>query len=131
MKFEPEEPACACFSAFSKPRKGFVPIDAAVMDRIESMPRAKELRAEPAMAELSELRARFGAKLSDEEFLLRATMPAAQVDAMRAVPESARLYSPEGQPALSLIKKLCAAKDLSHALIEKPGFKLELRRDAR
>ena len=36
------------------------------------------------MAELSELRRRVGSGLSDEDFLLRATMPGGLVDAMRA-----------------------------------------------
>ena len=49
---------------------------AQVMERIQSLPRTRELRAEPAMAPLAELRRRIGAQLSDEEFLLRATMPA-------------------------------------------------------
>ncbi len=47
------------------------------------------------MAPVSELRRRLGANLSDEEFLLRATMPAEQVDAMRAAGPAPRHYSPE------------------------------------
>jgi oxaloacetate decarboxylase alpha subunit len=41
------------------------------MERIDALPRTRELRAEPAMAPLAELRRRIGEKLSDEEFLLR------------------------------------------------------------
>jgi len=40
--------------------------------------------AEPPPPSLSELRRRFGAAMPDEEFLLRAVMPADQVDAMLA-----------------------------------------------
>ena len=77
----PDEAIRYAIGRFGKPN---VPIDANVMERIESLPRTRELRAEPPMASLEELRRRLGANLSDEEFLLRATMPAGQVDAMLA-----------------------------------------------
>ncbi len=65
-----------------------------VMDRIMSLPRTKEILAEPGMAPLPELRRRMGAQLSDEEFLLRATMPANLVDAMQAAGPAPRDYNP-------------------------------------
>lgn len=105
-----------------------MPIAPWLLDRIESMPRTKELRAEPSMAPLEELRRRLGPRLSDEEFLLRATMPASQVDAMIAAGPAVRHYSPEIQPALSLIRKLTARRDLNEVRVEKPGFRLEMRR---
>ncbi len=105
-----------------------MPIDPWVRERIESLPRTKELRAEPSMAPLEELRRQLGTRLSDEEFLLRATMPAGQVDAMIAAGPAVRQYSATIQPALSLIRKLTARRDLTQISIEKPGFRLELRR---
>jgi hypothetical protein len=33
-------------------------------------------------------------------------------------------------PALSLIRKLTAQRDIAQILVEKPGFRLELRRHA-
>ena len=90
----PDEAIRYAIGRFGKPN---VPIDAQVMDRIESLPRTRELRAEPAMAPLAELRRRLGAQLSDEEFLLRATMPAGQVDAMLAAGPAARHYNPSTQ----------------------------------
>ena len=39
------------------------PIDANVMARIESLPRTRELRAEPPMASLAELAERLGEEL--------------------------------------------------------------------
>jgi len=106
-----------------------VPINSQVMDRIESLPRTKELRAEPPMAPLGELRKRLGEHLSDEEFLLRATMPAGQVDAMRAAGPAARHYNPTLKPVMTLLRQLAAHRELSHVSVEKPGFKLELRRN--
>ncbi|MBV8854407.1 MAG: hypothetical protein JOY91_13435 [Sinobacteraceae bacterium] len=120
----PDEVIRYALGRFGKPNR---PIDAGVMERIESLPRTRELRAEPHMVELAELRARLGAELSDEEFLLRATMPAAQVDAMRAAPAAPRVYDPRARPAIELIRRLTAHRDLQRAVIEKPGFRLELR----
>ncbi|MET0292097.1 MAG: biotin carboxyl carrier protein [Steroidobacteraceae bacterium] len=105
-----------------------VPIDPTVLDRIHSQPRTRELAAEPDMAPVSELRRRIGAQYSDEEFLLRATMPAGQVDAMRAAGPAPRHYDARLRPAMQLIEGLCARRDLRHVTVEKPGFRLELRR---
>ena len=80
------------------------------------------------MAPLEELRKRLGASLSDEEFLLRATMPANQVDAMIAAGPAARHYDASVPPVMSLIRMLTARGDLSQVAVEKGGFRLELRR---
>jgi oxaloacetate decarboxylase alpha subunit len=127
-KVIPDEAIRYAIGRFGKPN---VPIDAQVMDRIESLPRTKELRAEASMAPLSELRRQVGESLSDEEFLLRATMPAGQVDAMRAAGPAARHYNPALKPVMSLIRQLAEHRDLSWVSVEKPGFRLELRRNAR
>ncbi len=124
----PDEAIRYALGRFGKPN---VPIDPQVMDRIESLPRTRELRAEPPMASLDELRQRIGPSLSDEEFLLRATMPAAQVDAMVAAGPAARQYDPALKPVVSLVRQLTQRTDLEHIAVEKPGFKLQLRRDAR
>jgi oxaloacetate decarboxylase alpha subunit len=59
------------------------PVDPETADRVLSRPRAAKLRdLEPIS--LDGARDRFGARISDEELLLRLTMPAAQVDAMVA-----------------------------------------------
>src|SRR5262249_1936828 len=107
-----------------------IPIDGNVMDRIESLPRTRELRAEPSMAPLHELRRQLGEHLSDEEFLLRATMPAGQVDAMQAAGPAIRHYNPAVRPVMRLLKQLTARRDLTHVSVQKSGFKLELRQHA-
>jgi oxaloacetate decarboxylase alpha subunit len=126
-KVIPDEAIRYAIGRFGKPN---VPIDAQVMERIESLPRTRELRAEASMASLSELRRQLGESLSDEEFLLRATMPAGQVDAMRAAGPAARHYNPALKPVMSLIRQLAEHRDLSSVCVEKPGFRLELRRNA-
>jgi oxaloacetate decarboxylase alpha subunit len=100
------------------------------MERIESLPRTRELRAEPPMAELSELRRRVDAA-SDEDFLLRATMPGGLVDAMRAAGAAPRVYDPDTAPLLGLLSRLLARRDLEDVTLEKAGFRLALRRNAR
>src|SRR5262245_24043721 len=114
----PDEVIRYALGRFGRPN---VPIDPKVMERIESMPRTRELRAEPEMAPLAELRARIGANLSDEEFLLRATMPAGLVDAMRAAGPAPRHYDPATKPVLELLRKLLARRDLEEVNMEKPG----------
>jgi oxaloacetate decarboxylase alpha subunit len=78
------------------------------------------------MASIDELRGKLGKHLSDEEFLLRAVMPAEQVDAMVAAGPARRSYDPTHKPVKTLIAKLAARKDLYSVKIEKSGFNLEM-----
>ena len=121
----PDEAIRYAIGRFGKPN---VPIAGNVMDRIDALPRTRELRAEPLMAPLDELRRRVGVGLSDEEFLLRATMPAGQVDAMLAAGPAARHYDPTLRPLMSLVRQLTARRDLADITVDKPGFRLRLRR---
>lgn len=102
------------------------PMDPDVRDRIEQLPRAKELAAQAPMPPLSELRKRFGPDLSDEEFLLRAVMPAEQVDAMVAAGPCRQSYNPVLSPAEKLLEELSRRPDIAHARIEKDGFLMTL-----
>src|SRR5205814_10080423 len=102
------------------------PIAPEGMERIESQPRTRELRSEPAMAPLAELRARLGSELSDEEFLLRATMPATQVDAMRAAGPAPRHYDPESRPVMDLLRRVLGLSNVREVSVVKSDFKLEL-----
>jgi oxaloacetate decarboxylase alpha subunit len=119
----PDEIVRYALGRFGRPN---VPIAAEVMDRIMASARARELAEEPGMASVDELRGRLGRGLSDEEFLLRATMPAEQVDAIRR--PAARDYNPDAGQAMRLIRDLLARTDLDHIAVEKPGFRLELAR---
>jgi oxaloacetate decarboxylase alpha subunit len=123
----PDEVIRYAIGRFGKPN---VPIAPEVMSRIESLPRTRELRIEPSMAAVAELRKRLGAGLSDEELLLRATMPAGQVDAMIAAGPAARQYDPQAKPVMALLRKLTAREDLTEVSLEKAGFRLELRRSS-
>jgi len=104
------------------------PMDDQVRDRILALPRAKELAAQAPMAGLDELRRRFPAHLSDEEFLLRAVMPAEQVDAMVAAGPCRRGYEAALAPVESLLASLGKRQDVDHVRLERNGFRLELSR---
>lgn len=107
------------------------PMDDNVRDRIVALPRAKELAAQPPMPGLDELRRRFPARMSDEEFLLRAVMPAEQVDAMVAAGTCRRGYDPALAPVEALLQSLGKRQDLEHVRLERDGFRLELSRHSR
>jgi oxaloacetate decarboxylase (Na+ extruding) subunit alpha len=119
----PDEVVRYAIGRFGRPN---VPIADHVMDRIMSSPRARELAAEPGMAEVSDLRRRVGAHLSDEEFLLRATMPTGQVDAMQAAGPARRDYDPETRKAMTILKDLLSRPEAEAISLSRPGFKLEL-----
>jgi oxaloacetate decarboxylase alpha subunit len=103
------------------------PVDPDTADRILSRPRARELMAEPQPASPAELRKRLPPGIGDEEFLLRATMPAEEVDAMLAAGPATRHYNPDLKAVLDLLGGLSTRPRVSGVLIEKPGFRLELR----
>jgi len=119
----PDEVIRYVLGRFGRPNVAIAP---EVMDRIQSLPRTRELREEPGMPPLAELRNRIGLSLNDEEFLLRATMPAEQVDAMKAAGPAAQIYDPVRTPVMTLIRQLTARRDIAHICVEKAGFKLEL-----
>jgi oxaloacetate decarboxylase alpha subunit len=102
------------------------PVEAGVLDRILSRPRARELAGEPPPPSVAELRRRFGARICDEELLLRFGMPAAEVDAMLAAGPAVTHYNPDTQPVLRLLRELGSRPAPSRLTVDKPGFRLEL-----
>jgi oxaloacetate decarboxylase alpha subunit len=120
----PDEIIRYALGRFGRPN---VPIADEVMDRIIANPRTKELQAEPGMAELSHLRKRIGSTLSDEEFLLRATMPAKLVDAMQAAGPAPRVYDPSTVAVMNLLRDVLRRTDIDGLSIEKDDFRLELQ----
>lgn len=79
------------------------------------------------MPPLSELRKRIGPELCDEEFLLRATMPAEQVDAMKAAGPAQQTYNPDVAPVIHLLRRLAEHRNIARLSVDKPGFRLELK----
>jgi oxaloacetate decarboxylase alpha subunit len=103
-------------------------LDPNAKDRILAGHRATALANEPPPLPPRELRKRFKPGISDEEFLLRATMPQDQVDAMQSAGPAKRHYNPEAQPLLKLLREL-AKRPATDIVVEKPDFRLELHHE--
>jgi oxaloacetate decarboxylase alpha subunit len=85
------------------------PWSAEVADRVLSRPRAEALRdLEPI--QLEGARRRFGETISEEELLLRLTMPEEQVDAMVAA-------RPARNPVSVLLREVAKRESVSHVRI--------------
>jgi oxaloacetate decarboxylase alpha subunit len=108
------------------------PVDPKVADRVLSLPRAAELRDLQPLS-LDGARERFGAGISEEELLLRLTMPAEQVDAMIAArdhPAAAPLARPGRSPVVRLLGELAKRESLSYVRVEKGDDLVVWRRAA-
>ena len=98
------------------------PPDPAVTERVLSLPKVDALRdAQPVGLEGA--RARFGRRISDEELLLRLTMPQEQVDAMRAAPSISEQPAPTRAagraPLVRLLHELERRRELSYVRVQK------------
>jgi oxaloacetate decarboxylase alpha subunit len=113
---------------FGRPTR---PVDPTILEQILARPRAAALMKEPPPPTLAELRRQFGAAMDDEELLLRAVMPSAQVDAMLAAGPARQHYNPELAPVLALLRGLSRRDVPDELVVDKPGFRLALRRVAR
>jgi oxaloacetate decarboxylase alpha subunit len=108
------------------------PVDPQVAERVLSLPRAAELRDLRPLS-LEGARERFGARISEEELLLRLTMPAEQVDAMiaaRSDPASAPPVGPRRDPLVRLLGELAKRDSLSYVRVEKGDDLVVWRRAA-
>jgi oxaloacetate decarboxylase (Na+ extruding) subunit alpha len=104
------------------------PIESDVQDRILDRPRARELAAEPEPPTPAELRRQFGRSVSDEELLLRAHMPAEQVDAMLAAGPAREHFNPVLAPMLDLLRELGDRKTVHDLAVAKPDLRLFVHR---
>jgi oxaloacetate decarboxylase (Na+ extruding) subunit alpha len=98
------------------------PPDPDVTDRVLSLPKVEALRdAQPVS--LDGARERFGRRISDEELLLRLTMPQEQVDAMRATPSIAERPTPDSAsgraPLVRLLREIERRKEISYLRVQK------------
>ena len=98
-----------------------------------SRPRAKELaNLEPFS--LDGARAKFGRGISDEELLLRLTMPVEQVEAMRRSPPATEraptLSRPGRDPLVRLLHELSKRRAIGYLRLEKGDDVVVWRRAA-
>ncbi len=107
------------------------PPDPDVADRVLSLPKVESLRdAQPVS--LDGARQRFGAGISDEELLLRLTMPQEQVDAMRAAPPIAERTASGAvaghHPLVRLLREVERRESISYLRVQKGDDLVEWRR---
>jgi len=107
------------------------PVDPDVAERVLSRPRAEELRAlEPL--HLEGARARLGRRISDEELLLRLTMPAEQVDAIRdsrsRAADGGRPVRPGRHPVVTLLHEVARRRSIAYLRVQKGEDVVEWRR---
>jgi len=98
------------------------PVSPEVAERVLSRPRAQELRnLEPL--QLDGARERFGRRISDEELLLRLTMPQEQVDAMlHRSPAAERVREasrPGRHPVVTLLDEVARRKSIKALRVQK------------
>lgn len=104
------------------------PVDPEVMDRIMSSPRAKEvLDNPPPDPDLEQLRKQYGTD-DDDELILRASVPQADIDKMRAAGPVRRDYPLLSSPELEQVRKLMAVATLPVVEIKSGELEIALRR---
>jgi oxaloacetate decarboxylase alpha subunit len=93
------------------------PVDPQIADKVLARPQASKLRDVQPVS-LEGARERFGARISEEELLLRLTMPEDQVDAMvSGTPAPPALPGPA--PLVKLLREVESRKAISYMRLEK------------
>jgi len=104
------------------------PIDADVLDRILSSPRAVEIRRNPPeQPTIEELRRRFGTK-DDDELLLRALVPEADLKRMREAGPAKRDFPLLSSPELEQVARLMRIVKEPVLQLRSAGLSVDLRR---
>jgi oxaloacetate decarboxylase alpha subunit len=108
------------------------PVDPEIADRVLARPQAGKL-SELRPVSLDGARQRFGARISDEELLLRLTMPAEQVDAMITARDSGHgrplpTARPGRSPLVTLLAELERRPSLTGVEVVKDGERVVWRR---
>ncbi|MFE7422087.1 hypothetical protein [Rhodococcus sp. NPDC057529] len=99
------------------------PVNPDLLDRALSTKRGQQSHADANDVTVEDLRRRFGHTLSDEELLLRAVMPAAQVDAMAAAATS------PANTLRSLLGSIGAGSGVTHIDVSSGDTRLSLTRE--
>jgi oxaloacetate decarboxylase alpha subunit len=107
------------------------PVAGDVAERVLSRPRTEELRAlEPV--HLEGARERFGSRISDEELLLRLTMPEEQVDAIHASAPARAAPRPRARsarhPIVTLLDEVSRRPSITHFRVQTDDELVEWRR---
>jgi oxaloacetate decarboxylase alpha subunit len=104
------------------------PIDSNVFDQIMSMPRAKEISASPPeQPDVAELRVRHGTGTDDDELILRALVPATDIDRMRAAGPVRKDYPTLSSPEFDQVQRLIKVSTAPFVQIRSSAMDLTMR----
>lgn len=104
------------------------PIDANVLDKILSAPRAKHIQASPPeQPTIEELRRRYGTE-DDDELILRALVPQADIEKMRAAGPVKTSYPLLSSPELDQVARLMKLSRTPLVQLKTAAFELQLSR---
>lgn len=104
------------------------PIDPNVLDRIMASPRAAEVASQPPeQPTIEELRKRYDTQ-DDDELILRALMPEADLQKMRAAGPLRRVYPLLSSPELEQVSRLMQIVKSPVVRLSTPEMSVELRR---
>lgn len=105
------------------------PVDPELSERALALPRAQELEATEPLT-LEGARERFGERISEEELLLRLTMPEEQVDAIEPTPPpAAGRPRPQRAAEVRLLEELDRRPEIGYLRLEKGEDVIEWRRE--
>jgi oxaloacetate decarboxylase (Na+ extruding) subunit alpha len=105
------------------------PIDGDVLDRIMAKPRAREILANPPeQPDRAELHRRHGTGGDDDELILRALVPAADLDRMRAAGPVRRDFPTLSSRELDNVARLMRVANLPLVQMRSSQFDLSMRR---
>ena len=105
------------------------PIDPEAMDRIMAAPRAKEILAEePEQPDRAELHRRHGTHGDDDELLLRALVPAADIERMRAAGPVRKDFPTFSSSEFDQVAKLMQVATLPVVQLRSAELELSMRR---
>jgi oxaloacetate decarboxylase (Na+ extruding) subunit alpha len=104
------------------------PIDAEALDRIMSAPRAREITASPPeQPDREELHRRHGTGGDDDELLLRALVPASDIERMRLSGPPRRDYPTLSSPELDQVSRLMKLANLPLVQLRSAELELTMR----
>ena len=95
------------------------PVDPEIADQVLALPQADKLRDGKAREPRWRARSASATRISEEELLLRLTMPAEQVDAMRAARGASASPPGGGAPLVRLLRELQRRREISYLRVQK------------
>ena len=121
----PDEVVRYALGHYGKP---LAPIAGPVMDRILATSAARQYASrDAAPTTVSEVRARFGGRISDDDVLLRIMFPEAHVEAMLGAPPIATHGPAVDTPIVALVREVLGQRRTGFVSVQRDGVRLSAR----